>query len=148
VFIISTIYSNTSDIISLQPTDPLPSESELKGKYKVGSDLLAVLYLYDCLLEIVLKNGYASPDETAECISWVKEAFILSIAPEEEYKEHLNRLNKTLLIRTTLKGHGITVIDLFVLSGIKRNLFNGKYLEQFVNLKRWAIWIQRLLGIE
>jgi hypothetical protein len=95
-----------------------------------------------------MKNELISQNEINESISWIKEAFTLSIASEEEYKEHIGRLDKQLLTRTTLKEHDITVIDLFLLSGVKKNSFNEKYLGQLVNLKRWADWIQSLLGIE
>ncbi len=146
--------TNLVEMVCVRESDQLLSDSDsvLLARYQIpaasipSSAVVSTLYLYDCILAVMRIHGLVPfPCDFAE---YVSRAFLLSFADEAELTRLFQELDTLLAARTTLLRFRITPADLLVISGLKRNPMSEKVMGPFTNVKRWAEWVQGLLGID
>ena len=93
--------------------------------------------------------GLIGYEEVREFREWIIKGYRSSISDAQNMKKMLEDLNSYLSIRSTVLAHKITMADLFLVSGLKRNeKFTITMQAQYPHINRWVEWVQNLLGVE
>ncbi len=88
-------------------------------------------------------------EEVKQFASWLVRGYKLSLYDDLKLLEELRVLDRYFSIRTTVMDYRITMADLYLLSGLKRNdKFTPELQAKHTNLARWIDWVQGLLGVE
>ncbi len=154
IFVISTATGKTSsEIISLQPSDIIPSSySNLPDKYSIQEPVteFSHLQLAECIIRLAVQNNLIKPEEVETALPFISLSYkLLQFKEYPEFEKMLAELNRTLATRTTLIGYRVTIADIFVVSGIKQNPnFSSEVQHQHVNVNRWIDWIQGVLSVD
>jgi len=154
VFAISNNIKLSSEINALQKTDIiLKDDLTIKSKYNVSKEYmgdLSNLYLFDAILGIAEIYNFANVSDLEIYKKFIEKGFKISIATESEsIINYLSELDRELSIKTTILYHCITMADLFLICGLKKNaLFTLDLQRKYTHLNRWIEWVQGLLGVD